>query len=282
MNTPLFLSYANNSFKDNPTNLVHFVEDAIQSSHIVSKDENVFSHLRLLAEKVISVKKDSIPTLSKVKGGDWHLSKGKTAMDFFMTVLAHNAAFGFLDHLGCEDPLCSSRKKHRKKKLKTMKCYECDQEFFRKVLDDIMDAEYCIGNHKRFIAFKNSYVDIPDLAVLLSLIDDHIKTEAKITIGESGVSRKYDHVFIRGMEMTSDKVNVFRGFLLSMAGYSLIDYLVGKNNNRRKLKKCRICQRFFIPNNTRREICTDNGCVKEYRRKMKQKQRSEDPVTYVS
>lgn len=256
----LFLNYANNSFRDDPGNLSSYVNDAIQFSQLIC-DHHTSEGIILVAEKVLTVNEDETP-------------KGK---DFFETILAQGAVFGRPDRPCPEPPWCLNRIVEQE-----LKCYECDQVFFRKVLDDLTDAEYHIkGNHKRFVAFKKNYADIPALDILLALVDDHIKTEEKIILGENGFLKRHDHIFTRGMEISADKINIFRGFLLSTAAYSLIDFLMVKNN-RRRLKKCRMCKLFFIPSDTKREICTDVNCVKEYRRKMKQKQRSEDPVTYVS
>ena len=53
-----------------------------------------------------------------------------------------------------------------------------------------------------------------------------------------------------------------------------------RNIDRRKLKECPYCQKFFIAKDTKRQRCYSDECKKEYERLRKQKQRGDDPVKY--
>ncbi|MBW1774443.1 MAG: hypothetical protein JRJ82_16365 [Deltaproteobacteria bacterium] len=63
-----------------------------------------------------------------------------------------------------------------------------------------------------------------------------------------------------------------------MVGYSLSKFLL--KNDRRKLKKCPYCDKFFIAKDIKRKRCYSDDCRKTYEREKKRKQREEDPVTY--
>jgi hypothetical protein len=63
--------------------------------------------------------------------------------------------------------------------------------------------------------------------------------------------------------------------------FELIKYLIDRNEDKRKLKKCPICNKYFIANNIRRKKCESEECSREYRRQQKAKQRESDPERYV-
>jgi hypothetical protein len=61
----------------------------------------------------------------------------------------------------------------------------------------------------------------------------------------------------------------------------LLNYLKDKNEDKRKLKKCPICKKYYIAENVRRFTrCYSDECEKAYQRNKKRKQREEDPVRY--
>lgn len=67
--------------------------------------------------------------------------------------------------------------------------------------------------------------------------------------------------------------------IFDFACYSLISFLY--LNKRRSIKKCPICQNFFIAGDTKRKNCYSSSCRKEHRRLYKQHQREVDPVKYM-
>lgn len=62
--------------------------------------------------------------------------------------------------------------------------------------------------------------------------------------------------------------------------YELINFL-SESNRLGKLKKCPICQKFFIAKDRKRIICYEKSCSKERRRLFKQHQRKVDPCKYM-
>lgn len=52
------------------------------------------------------------------------------------------------------------------------------------------------------------------------------------------------------------------------------------HNDRRKLKKCPYCEGFYIAKDIKRQRCYSKKCQREYERQRKQKQREDDPVKY--
>lgn len=49
----------------------------------------------------------------------------------------------------------------------------------------------------------------------------------------------------------------------------------------KRLKQCPYCSRLFIANDSKKLHCYSEKCDKEYEKKKKQKQRNDDPVTYL-
>ena len=70
----------------------------------------------------------------------------------------------------------------------------------------------------------------------------------------------------------------FHKFLNSLVGYSLTNFL--SNNDRRKLKLCPYCDKFYIADDIRQKKCKNEECRKQYEREKKRKQRKNDPVKY--
>lgn len=68
-------------------------------------------------------------------------------------------------------------------------------------------------------------------------------------------------------------------FLQCFSSYILLEFLL--HENRERLKYCEFCNKFFIAKNTKRKICYDSQCFREYKRIQKQCQREADPVKYV-
>jgi hypothetical protein len=67
--------------------------------------------------------------------------------------------------------------------------------------------------------------------------------------------------------------------IFNFACYTLMSFLV--SNDRRKIKKCPYCNLFFIAKDSKRKRCYSESCNREYEKKKKQEQRTNDPVKYV-
>lgn len=62
--------------------------------------------------------------------------------------------------------------------------------------------------------------------------------------------------------------------------YCLFHYLAN-TENKKKLKKCPLCEMFFIAEDTKRVKCYSSECQRIYARLKKQKQREDDPEKYI-
>jgi hypothetical protein len=61
----------------------------------------------------------------------------------------------------------------------------------------------------------------------------------------------------------------------------LLNYLTDQKEDKRRLKKCPICNKYYIAENVRRFTrCYSIECEKVYQRNKKRRQRKEDPVRY--
>ena len=74
--------------------------------------------------------------------------------------------------------------------------------------------------------------------------------------------------------------HAFNIFIFSLASYSLTEFII--SNDRRKLKFCPYCKRFFIAKDIKRKHrCYSQNCMKKWERDKKRVQRETDPVKYV-
>ena len=67
--------------------------------------------------------------------------------------------------------------------------------------------------------------------------------------------------------------------LFCLACYGLVSFFT--DEDRRRIKKCPICEKFFPVRDMKRKYCYSEKCLKEYRRLQKRKQRKVDPVKYI-
>lgn len=68
--------------------------------------------------------------------------------------------------------------------------------------------------------------------------------------------------------------------LYNLACHSLM-YFLKLSDNRKKLKRCPYCKKFFIAKDAKRKICYSINCGRESKRLQKQKQRRDNPVKYT-
>ena len=66
--------------------------------------------------------------------------------------------------------------------------------------------------------------------------------------------------------------------VFNLACYGLSAFLADEGSGR--IKKCPYCERFFPAKDTKRKICYERTCIKEYHRKDMQLRRQKDPVRY--
>jgi len=146
---------------------------------------------------------------------------------------------------------------------KTLKCYICEQEYFRYILLRIIDGlEYSqINGFQAFINFYRHFIK-SGVEIISTSEDKSFKESLKKTI--------YNE---------SETIKLSIGETIRAAiSYSLSDFLL--NNDRRKLKKCPECGRFYTSKTVRKTYCSDkcrlafhnrknikSGKAKEYKRR---------------
>ena len=182
------------------------------------------------------------------------------------------------------------------------KCYECHQLNYINFLTEITGGkEYEDMRLERF-----SISDIDSLNELNSKLNLELKLGEEINIinGNNfndmylmsayenirilteitgdGKLRKSEVVTFRNLvhrvSIYQDKVR-FNHFVKSIVGYSIWQFL--SNNDRRKLKQCPYCEKFYIAKDIKRQRCYSKKCQREYERQKKQKQREDDPEKYL-
>lgn len=155
------------------------------------------------------------------------------------------------------------------------KCYQCFQQGFRDFLLQIVNGV--------------EYPDIEDLNNTFFWCSEIGATRTEPTIIEKRVGTfKYNlegsKVFVLSF---NDFVNgpmgnsyqAFNDFFYALASYSLSEFLL--SNDRRKIKLCPYCERFFIAKDIKRKRCYSESCSREYEKEKKRKQRDDDPLTYM-
>lgn len=86
--------------------------------------------------------------------------------------------------------------------------------------------------------------------------------------------------YTSGADVTSNKIGEYKELLgISRLGFlSLILFLAEEGQGH--IKKCPYCERFFHARDTKRKICYESKCSKEYHKKDMQLRREKDPVRY--
>ncbi|MEN6373680.1 MAG: hypothetical protein ABFD75_02725 [Smithella sp.] len=203
---------------------------------------------------------------------------GDTFIQSHLIPIALHAIYGpsFNKPDDCKDCIYRRFVCYSHEELKKKTCFECAQQAFIIQMSDIAAGKEL----KDFFSFDAGRVISDCLDLLLELSQDYIFTRVLISNGEVKKDNFIDiSKFINPGTEEWDLGRRFTHFLFSLAGYSLINFLI--KTDRRKLKKCPICNKFFIAEDTKRQRCYNKACDREYRRLQKQRQRREDPLKYV-
>lgn len=275
----IFLTYANNSFMDNPKNLkkvfneIWPVIDSMRGQQMVKKIINDVIYYHLSKETYLDIYK----TLEKFK---------RDCNDWCPRTISFAAVYGYLNN-SCEQ-FCRKYgrycydvmiKQKNSVKDERLKCVECEQIAFVNMLSEIAsgkpyrdtmrkhvltqkDIDQGIWISKEitlepgmevpialygdlFWMIQNAYSCVQDRA---SLIGDIIEKSCYIS------AEKY--LLINERESYEDLRDKFNDFIRSIIGYSLVEFLI--NNDRRKLKRCKDCNLFFISKTVREsKYCSD-------------------------
>ena len=259
MSKNIFIEYANHSFKDNSDNL-NIVFNQQSFEKIISKPYldyyicateligvlatiNDPKAVMLYGDKAEHFLQDNSKGYWQDKDGKIYL-RGKADTAYLQKFYkeAARAVYGFEG--GYCEKQCrwkTIRDKFFEPRLLQgpgrLKCHECDQLYFIKVLSEIIKGtEYNEIDGFKFLLFL-----LADCAKLsLEFMEDREKSPFQITIGKKMSFSLPTHVFsspdpIFGISL--------RERIFGIAIYSLIKFLI--ENDRRKLKQCPVCDRFF-------------------------------------
>jgi hypothetical protein len=229
----VILAYANCNLKDNPPKL-YKISDVIQNNITGDKD---------------SVLNAEIDYICQIHEFNRIVRKNKKAMDDDYNI-AHNAVFNYQNN-GCKKR-CIFR--GRVSNNKNLKCYECFQSVFIKVLSDISKGkEYT--DIPEFNSLENSY----DQYIQKYYLFDFCKTPPGSTFKYKIVTEviavdNFGSCVERLGNLTLDKnplykeavFSVFNGYILEILTGCLVAFLVQDERNRERIKICEQCSKFFI------------------------------------
>lgn len=290
-----FLTYANNSFSENPENIWKVFDEIIPHAYI--RQVNNVEPANLLMNDLIGLiifltndipnkkyppprPKDGIYDKSfyeSVEDNEYY-DYGDSSIYSPLIPIALHAVYGptFNKPEDCYNCIYKNFVQYSDIELKKKTCFECAQQAYINELSEIAAGK----EFKNFLSFDAGRIIKDCLDLLMELSHEYIFTRVLISNGEV---KKDKFIDISKFNIPStdelDLGKIFNSFLFSLAGYSLSNFLI--STNRRKLKHCSSCKKFFIAKDTKRKVCYNNACEKEYRRIQKQKQRRENPVKYL-
>jgi hypothetical protein len=156
-----------------------------------------------------------------------------------------------------------------------LKCYECYQFYFRSLLTGITEGKKYseIGFYGLNHLIINARLD---LNKFVDIVPSHTGTSDEVLEERLSFIPRYAS-FIDSDDRGG--LAFRRLFFDFMVGFSLTEFLL--NNDRRKIKNCPYCKKFFIAKDVKRVRCYSRECEKEYRRLQKQRQREENPLKYI-
>lgn len=207
---------------------------------------------------------------------------------------AFESVFGYLLNKGCYEwelfyDSCGNNctdKEERKAIIgeeyfvgeKRLKCYECDQLFFINIIDKISKGlEY--SEIKEFNSLLRDTIKTVRWSV--DIVDNipHSPFKDQLAEGLYIVPDGFFELIENPFMADEDTQKLFKCFIYSAIGYSLISFLI--KNDRRKLKRCPYCNNFFIAKSINRKTrCYESDCEKAYQRVKKRKQREKEPDIY--
>lgn len=300
----IFLAYANNLLKNNPQNFYSIIEEIEKYKHIIiDKDEfaPIIKYIIELSEYIDS--QDFLSNVEK-RGGINHYD------DRFDNDLYHAVEAIAGDRITFySDQKIWEKQKYSKKLIKELlaektrhwfncnlrktvkeytgqdfcedqflqKCYECHQLNFRYCLLQIV-------NGKEYSEIDEFLYDVCEWSTAISSSKTYLSLskEKKQPFSEWLVSVK--ELFLSFDEFQSgflgNSYHALNNFIFAIASYSLTEFLV--SNDRRKIKYCPYCEKFFIAKDIKRKnCCYSNDCIRKWERDKKKDQREKDPVKYI-
>jgi hypothetical protein len=285
----LFIFYANNSFRQDPYNLYGLI-DEIEKCNIpaIVRDELQIEHklsgiLESVARGIIRLNKKSIHDAQAIKRVE------RIHPDYPMEELeiAFEAVFGYDNYCSIEDEAfkgffineCANYNPGIQPILKAdeieqlfegpnrLKCFECHQVYFQRVLDQIISGvEY--DDIPGFINFIQSATDyfVEDISIVDSS-DASFKKDISVHSKFKSPFNQNASSWTRGRDEGRPYKHVFNDIIRSLIAYSLKEHLdhnrltvrgkPKKEVSRTKIGKCRKCGKYFIGSKANKEFCND-------------------------
>jgi hypothetical protein len=183
------------------------------------------------------------------------------------------------------------------------KCYECHQLSFRYCLlqivsgkeyldidifhKDVMNWSEEISASKTHLLIEECYPkseedrEKPLHQLIEEINSKNIKSEGKPFRQSLGSVKTIFPIFYEfSNSPLGNSYHVLNNLIFAIASYSLTEFLVA--NDRRKLKYCPYCERFFIAKDIKRKhSCYSNDCIRKWERDKKKDQRDKEPVKYI-
>lgn len=300
----IFLAYANNLLKNNPQNFYSIIEQIEKNKNIILIDKAEFDPIiKYIIE--LSEYTDSQDFLSNIekRGGINHYDD-RFDNDLYhavITIAGERETFYGNQKIWKEQKyskkyireLLDNKTKHwfncnLRKTVKEytgqdfcedqflQKCYECHQLNFRYCLLQIVNGKeysemdsfiYNVWEWSEAISASKTYLNLAE--------ENKPLRERLISVKELFLS--FDDFADSPL---GNSYHVLNNFIFAIASYSLTEFLVA--NDRRKLKFCPYCEKFFIAKDIKRKnCCYSNDCIRKWERDKKKNQREKDPVKYI-
>jgi len=291
MTEPLFITYSNNSLRKEPRNfykIIDKIDDEIVKQNILFKRTQFELELaRDLPiphnprEQIGNILKQVVKNIL-----DFCNDYGRSVEIFrrhgsaINTEVAFQACFGWEDFY-CLDPYIQDGKKHPEgwftnrcaeyapnmKQLvdfelytceDKLKCYECEQLFFVKILEQINDGV----EYDEIPEFLNFLETVNKWGSREILFTEHKKQESPF---KKNISEKFrwisplkdSNTWSKGPNDKYPYKHTFNEYLRSFIAYSLENFLLSED--RRKINKCEACNHFYIKKTLRKNerFCCD-------------------------
>jgi hypothetical protein len=278
----IFLSYLNSPIKNSPESLLNLYDGIAQyfgSGDPIARPKTI-NELTLKVVVSIIKKGDEAERDFKQMVEDYFkdepdfLSLGYPCDTVYRT--AYHAVYGF------QNGYCEHKCPHRNLRSilsefseglftgsDRLKCYECDKLWFVWiVLQIISGKDY--AEIDGFPAMVHGNEECTKSVIGLAKSDRH--PQFKTILKEDKIFRVPDVSILEEGKVYPGK-DIFNSFIQKMAAFSLIGFLVA--NDRRRLKHCQFCDKFFIAEDIRRKMCYSADCRRGYHKKDMMKRRDQ-------
>jgi hypothetical protein len=152
---------------------------------------------------------------------------------------------------------------------KDLKCYECDHQYFVYILKALVEGK-----------------EYSEIAGLNSLVDSYQPPKTILKISQGKNSQFVETLDQNSLRLSYGGFMAFPRIFYGSVTQSLLEFLI--HNDRKRLKRCAVCEKFFIAMHSRRDICSSEchdlymrDYLREYMRKKRDKEGSDFDPRYI-